>query len=253
VSLNSSAFNGARMIGPAVAGIVVAAWGEGVCFALNAVSYGAVLAALLAIRLPRGAPARREPFAAALRGGLHFAWHTSTVRAALAAVAVTSVVGLSFSTLLPVFARDVLHGGARGYGLLLAGAGLGSVIGALGAAARRAGGSNLVVMAAQGTLGAGLIGLAAARGLTAATLCLVAIGLAVAVQLATTNALLQTSSPPEMRGRVMSLYMWLFVGAGPLGGLAAGLLAEHVGARRRWRRRCAFGTRPRRNPSRPPR
>jgi MFS family permease len=230
VSLNSSAFNSARMIGPAIAGVVVAAWGEGVCFAVNAVSYAAVLAALLAIRLPRAAPREREPFATALRGGVRFAWRTPAVRAALAAVAVTSVVGLSFSTLLPVFARDVLHSGVRGYGLLLAGAGLGSVIGALGAAARRGGGSQLVVLAAQSALGAGLIALATTRTLLVAALCLVVIGLVVAVQLTTTNGLLQTSSPPELRGRVMSLYMWLFVGASPLGGLAAGWLAERVGA-----------------------
>lgn len=230
VSLNSSAFNTARMVGPAIAGVVVAAWGEGVCFAINAVSYAAVLAALLAIRLPRAASPRHEPFAAALRGGVRFAWQTPAVRAALGAVAVTSVVGLSFSTLLPVFARDVLHGGVRGYGLLLAGAGLGSVIGALGTAARRSGGSHLVVLAAQGTLGGGLIALAATRTLAVAALCLVAIGLAAAVQLATTNGLLQTNSPPELRGRVMSLYVWLFVGASPLGGLAAGWLAERVGA-----------------------
>jgi MFS family permease len=230
VSLNSTAFNGARMVGPAIAGVLVAAWGEGVCFAVNAASYAAVLAALLAIRLPRAAPARHEPFVAALRGGLRFAWRTPAVRTALGAVAVTSVVGLSFSTLLPVFARDVLHGGARGYGLLLAGAGLGAVIGALGAATRRGGGSHLVVLAAQGALGAGLIALAASRTLPVAAACLVAVGLAVAIQLATTNALLQTSSPPELRGRVMSLYMWMFVGASPLGGLAAGWLAERVGA-----------------------
>jgi len=230
VALNSSAFNTGRMVGPAIAGVVVAAWGEGVCFAVNAVSYAAVLAALLAIRLPRAAPARREPLATALRGGVSFAWHTPAVRAALAAVAVTSVVGLSFSTLLPVFARDVLHGGARGYGLLLAGAGLGSVIGALGAAARRGGGSQLVILAAQGTLGVGLVALAASRRLPVAALCLVVVGLAVATQLATTNALLQTAAPPELRGRVMSLYMWLFVGASPLGGLAAGWLAGRVGA-----------------------
>jgi MFS family permease len=230
VSLNSSAFNSARMVGPAIAGVLVAAWGEGVCFAVNAVSYCAVLVALLGIRVPRADRTRHEPFATALRGGVRFAWRTPAVRAALGAVAVTSVVGLSFSTLLPVFARDVLHGGAQGYGMLLAGAGLGSVIGALGAAARRSGGSQLLVLAAQGALGAGLIALAATRTLPVATLCLVAIGLAVAVQLATTNALLQTSSPPELRGRVMSLYMWLFVGASPLGGLAAGWLAEQVGA-----------------------
>lgn len=230
VSLNSSAFNTARMIGPAIAGVVVAAWGEGVCFAVNAVSYAAVLTALLAIRLPRAAPGEREPFATALHGGVRFAWRTPAVRAALVAVAVTSVVGLSFSTLLPVFARDVLHSGVRGYGLLLAGAGLGSVIGALGAAARRGGGSQLVVLAAQSALGAGLIALATTRALLVAALCLVVIGLVVAVQLTTTNGLLQTSSPPELRGRVMSLYMWLFVGASPLGGLAAGWLAERVGA-----------------------
>jgi len=104
------------------------------------------------------------------------------------------------------------------------------VIGALGAAARRGGGSQLVILAAQGTLGVGLVALAASRRLPVAALCLVVVGLAVATQLATTNALLQTAAPPELRGRVMSLYMWLFVGASPLGGLAAGWLAGRVGA-----------------------
>jgi MFS family permease len=231
VSLNASAFNAGRIIGPAIAGILVGAWGEGVCFSVNAASYLAVLVALLAI--PAGTLPSRVPssWRGDLVAGLRYAWMTPAVRSALLAVATTSIAGLSYSTLLPVVARDVLHGGANGYGVLLAGAGVGAILGAL----RSASGSDserasVRALAGQAALGAGLVALGAARSLALAAAVMVVIGFAVAMQLSTTNGFLQTTAPPELRGRVMSIYFWIFVGLSPIGGLAVGWAAEHAGA-----------------------
>ena len=231
VSLNSSAFNAARMVGPALAGVLVALWGEGVCFAVNAASYLAVLAALLTITTD--APPRRAR--GSLRGelaeGLRYAWNDRRVRLMLGAIAVTSGFGLSYSTLLPVFAREVLHGGVRGFGLLMSAGGLGAVFGALASAARRGTGNTGLIMAVgQGSLGLGLIALACTRSLALAAAWMVMIGLGVAIQLSTTNGFLQTTAPPHMRGRVVSLYIWLFSGLAPVGGFVAGWAAEHAGA-----------------------
>jgi len=231
VSLNSSAFNAGRMVGPALAGVLVALYGEGVCFAVNAVSYLAVLVALLTIRTgpaprPASASVREE-----LVEGIRYAAGNRQVRLVLTSVAVTSAFGLSYMTLLPVFARDVLHSGAWGFGLLMASGGLGAIFGALGAAARRGtAGTTMVIAAGQGILGLGLVALALTRHLVAAGAWLVVVGLAVAVQLSTTNGFMQTSAPEHLRGRAVSLYLWIFSGLAPIGGLVAGWAAEHVGA-----------------------
>ncbi len=164
VSLNASAFNAARMVGPALAGVMVAAWGEGVCFAVNAFSYLAVLVALLTIRTPRAPSAPSSSMRAELAEGVRYAWGNVQVRTMLGGIAVTSVFGLSYTTLLPVFARDVLHGGVRGFGVLMASGGLGAVVGALAAAARRsARGTGVIMAAGQGALGLGLVALAFTR------------------------------------------------------------------------------------------
>jgi MFS family permease len=223
ISLNSSAFNAARMVGPALAGVLVAGYGEGVCFAVNAVSYLAVLVALLTIRTslsqrPASGSVRDE-----LVEGLRYAAGNPQVRLVLTSVAVTSAFGLSYMTLLPVFARDVLHSGARGFGLLMASGGLGAIFGALGTAARRGTSRTTAVMAAgQGALGLGLVALALTRHVLAAAVCLVVVGLAVAIQLSTTNGFLQTTAPEHLRGRAVSLYIWIFSGLSPIGGLVAG-------------------------------
>jgi MFS family permease len=222
VSLNSTAFNLARMVGPALDGALVSVFGEGGCFALNA---------LVVIRLPRGERSATGRLGPEPREGMCFAWHSPGVRVVLLAVAVTPALGLSYSTLLPVFARDVLHGGAPGYRILLGGAGLGAIAGALGAAARRSvRGTWLVLAGGQVGLGLGLIALALTHYLWVAAACMVVVGFAVAGQLTTTNAFLQTTAPPRLRGRVVSLYIWLFTGISPLGGLTAGWVADHVGA-----------------------
>lgn len=233
VSLNATAFNAGRIVGPAIAGVIVGAYGEGVCFLVNAVSFLAVLIALLLIRPQVRPAAGARSLRTDLVAGLRFAWESPPVRSALLAVAITSVAGLSYATLLPVVARDVLHGGARGYGMLLAGAGVGAILGALGTAAGRGSeGRGRRALIAQATLGAGLVALGSVRHLAAATAVMLVIGLAVAVQLSTTNGFLQTTAPPEMRGRVISIYIWIFVGLSPIGGLIAGMAAEHAGAPR---------------------
>ncbi|MEW6338496.1 MAG: MFS transporter [Acidobacteriota bacterium] len=230
VSLNSSAFNLARMLGPALAGVLVAEFGEGVCFAANAVSYVAVLASLFALRVPPVAAAPSRSLASELLEGFRYALAETRIRRVLVAVTVISVLGMSYSSLLPVLAGDVLGAGARGYGLLLGGAGLGAILGALTAASRSSRGLPRGATAlGQAALGASLIGLAVSASLPGAVSWLVAIGFVIAVQLSTTNAFLQTTAPPHLRGRIVSLYIWLFVGVSPLGGLAAGALAERAG------------------------
>jgi MFS family permease len=231
VSLNSSAFNAARMVGPALAGVLVAVWGEGVCFAVNAVSYLAVLVALLTIRIPESPRPAKGSLRAELAEGLGYAWGNRQVCMMLAAIAVTSAFGLAYTTLLPVFARDVLHGGVRGFGLLMSSGGFGAVFGALGTAVRRGGRHTTVIMAAgQGALGIGLMALSGTRWLPLASAWMVVIGFGIAIQLSTTNGFLQTTAPPHMRGRVVSLYIWLFSGLSPIGGFVAGWVAEQVGA-----------------------
>ncbi|MGV8039385.1 MAG: MFS transporter [Thermoanaerobaculaceae bacterium] len=230
VSLNSSAFNVSRMVGPVVAGALTAAFGEGVCFAVNAGSYLAVLVALLLVRVPAQANAVRRSVGHELAEGLRYVWFDRQVRCVLIAMAVTSGIGLSYATVLPVLARDVLGAGAQGYGVLLAGSGLGAVIGALAAATRPASvsaiGVNVLGLAGAGL---GLVALGLSRSLTAATALMAVLGLAVAIQMSTTNGFLQTTAPPALRGRVVAIYIWLFAGLSPVGGMLAGLLASRFG------------------------
>lgn len=231
VSLNSVAFNAARMVGPALAGVLVVVASEGLCFALNAVSYLAVLVALLSIPVT---PAQREAavgMRARLLEGLRFVWGEAQLRRILLAAGVTSLFGLSYVTLLPVLARDVLGAGAGGYGLLLGGAGLGAMAGALATASRRSGaGTVRAISWGQLVVGGGLVALAASRRVEVALALMVVIGAAVAVQLSISNAAMQVSAPEGLRGRVISLYIWIFAGLAPVGGLLAGAAAEVTSA-----------------------
>lgn len=230
VALNSVAFNAARVVGPALAGALVATVGEGVCFALNAVSYLAVLLALAFIPAAAAAAAP-EGVGARLLEGVHYVWREAALRRVLVAAGVTSLFGLSYVTLLPVLARDVLGSGAEGYGVLLGGAGLGAMAGALATASRRSGSdARRFVAWGQGVLGFGLVVLAASRRVSVALACMVLIGAAVAVQLSISNASMQVHAPAGLRGRVISLYIWVFAGLTPVGGLIAGAVAEVVGA-----------------------
>jgi predicted MFS family arabinose efflux permease len=211
----------------------MAAVGEAVCFAINAVSFAAVLGALVLVhtRAEGGAAADRESWREQISGGLRFARSNRIVRVLLTLVVVTSIFGMPYTILMPVFARDVLDVGSRGLGFLMGASGLGAMIGALYVAGRRSvRRSGPLVAAAQGTFGAALVAFAWSPRFAVSLPVLVVVGGAMIAQLSTSNALLQLEAPGNMRGRIVSLYMMSFIGMAPIGSLLSGWLAREVGA-----------------------
>jgi len=232
IALNSSMFNGARMVGPAVAGIFVAAVGEGWCFFANAVSYIAVIAGLLLMKLQ---PPRARGYAGSaledIAEGFRFVRRTSPIRALLLMVGVVSMVAMPYTVLMPVFADTILHGGARGLGLLMGAVGVGALAGAL-TLASRAGVTGLgrwVALASAG-FGASLISFSLSRAFWLSMPLLVASGFAMMLQMGASNTLIQAMVPDRLRGRVMSVYSMMFMGMAPIGALLAGAVAHRIGA-----------------------
>jgi len=232
LALNSTVVNGARMVGPAIAGWLVAAVGEGWCFALNAVSFLGTIAALVAMRLPPRAPAAPGAESGHLVAGLGYAWRTPPVRALLLLLAVTSFFAMPYTTLLPVLAKDALGGDARLLGLLMASAGLGALAAGLVLMVRRglAGLGRGVALGAT-LLGTGLAGAALSRHVLLSCAALAVAGFGYLSQAAGTMTLLQSTAPPALRGRVMGLFSTLFIGVAPFGALALGFAAQRVGVR----------------------
>ena len=232
IALNSSMFNGARVVGPAVAGVLVAAIGEGWCFFVNGVSFLAVIAGLLMMRVP---PRERSPRSASpLREVLHgfrFAWNAAPIRALLLLIGVVSLFGMPYTVLMPIFADRVLHGGPKALGLLMGATGIGALIGALRLAARTSlrGLGGWVAWAAGG-FGATLVLFASSRMLIVSELVLVLVGFSMMVQMASSNTLIQSMVPDRLRGRVMAVYSMMFMGMSPFGALLSGALAHRVGA-----------------------
>jgi MFS family permease len=232
IALNSSMFNAARIAGPAVAGVLIGAAGIGACFFVNGVSYIAVVAGLLAMRLPP-VPARPAAVSgwAGFRMGVGFIRRDPRVLALVALVAAFSVCGFPFLVLMPVVARDVLHTDARGYGVLMAAVGIGAMVGALGlAVAGRRVPKGPALLAGGGAFATLLVLFAAARSFGLAALLLALVGCAMIITTALANTMLQTIVPDELRGRVMAFYAFVFVGMAPFGAFLAGLLAEHTSA-----------------------
>jgi MFS family permease len=232
IALNSSMVNLARMIGPSVAGIIIAASGEGACFLIDGISYIAVIVSLIAMRALQGqrTSSRRSVFHE-LKEGWHYVSHFKPVRSILLLLALVSLVGMPYTVLMPVFAARVLHGGAHTLGFLMAASGVGALIGAVILAARKSvRGLGRMIMIGTGVLGAGLIGFSQSKSLWLSLLLLLAIGFGMMVELASSNTILQTIVPDESRGRVMSYYTMSFVGMAPFGSLLAGSLASRIGA-----------------------
>jgi MFS family permease len=231
VGLNSAMFNAGRILGPAAAGISISALGLAPSFLANAVSYVAVIAALMAMRtdeLFRGAPAERRR--GEVRAGLRYVWAEPTLRATLFLVAVVGTFGFNFIVVLPLLARFTFSGGAGLYSLFTALMSVGSLAGALFAASRVAPTRRMLVGAAA-AFGALLLATAAAPTAWTASVLLVGVGIAVMLFLATANTTLQLNSDPAMRGRVMSLYGLLFLGSTPVGGPLLGWISEAWGPR----------------------
>lgn len=232
IALHSAIVNGARLLGPAAAGLLIAEADEGICFLINGISYLAVIAALLAMDLetrPRETP--RGDMLQELRVGLAYALGPGPIRPVLLLLALVSLAGMPYTWLLPVFARDVLGGGPRTFGLLMAASGLGALMGALSVASRtRIEGLGRRITLAAGGFGIGLIGFSCSRAVWLSWALLFATGFAWTVQLAGSNTVLQTLVAEDKRGRVMSLYTMAFLGMTPLGNLVAGSLAGLIGA-----------------------
>ncbi len=232
LALNSTLFNAARVVGPALAGLMVAAAGEGVCFLLNAVSFAAVIACLVRLRLaPRAPGGAGVSLRRHLEEGLRFAAGRPPVRALLVLLGLVSVCGMPYVTLMPVFASDVLGRGAPGLGALMAAAGLGACV-AAAALARRRSVAGLGRVIAGGSIGFGVsLGVfALSTSFPLSLALLVAVGFFMIAESAATNVLLQALTPDALRGRVMSLYTIMFVGTTPFGILLAGLVADRIGA-----------------------
>jgi MFS family permease len=232
IALNSTMFNGARIVGPAVAGVVLAAVGEGWCFAANAVSFLAVIVGLVWMDVPARAPELQTlSTAARIVEGFRFAWENAPIRALLLLLGIVSLTGMPYTVLMPVFADRILHGGPRALGLLMAASGCGALAGALLLASRRGirGLGRWVALAAAG-FGAGLVLFSLSRSLALSVALLVPAGFAMIVQMASSNTLVQSMVPDKLRGRVMSVYSMMFLGMAPFGSLLAGALAERFGA-----------------------
>lgn len=231
IALNSSMFNAARLVGPAVAGVLIGWVGEGPVFVMNALSYVAVLTALLAMRLPPDRTWSSGPMLAHIREGFAYAFAPGPTRDTLVLFAGVSLVGVPYVVLLPAFARDVLAGDARTLGALTSCAGLGALIGALWLAARDSlRGIGAVVTRSTGMLGLALIAFASSHAFWLSAALLVVSGLALMLATASVNTVIQTLVSDRMRGRVMSLYAMAFIGVTPVGSLAGGALAGRVGA-----------------------
>ena len=232
IALNSSMFNGARVAGPAIAGILVALIGEGWCFLLNGVSYLAVLAGLFMMRIEKSqTPHDGVGPIEKLREGFSFVRHTTPIRALLLLLGLVSFMALPFSVLMPIFAARILGGGASAYGTLMGAVGIGAMCGALAIAMRQQlrGLGNVVAYSAVG-LGVSLVLFSASRWFWMSMAALVLTGLSMMMQFTSTNTLIQAMVPDQLRGRVMALYSMMFLGMTPIGSLLAGAIADHIGA-----------------------
>lgn len=233
IALNSSMVNAARLLGPSIGGVVIAAVGEGWCFMIDGVSYLAVIASLLAMKFtPRAnKPKKGVNMLAQLREGWRYASGFAPIRKVLMLLALVSLVGMPYTVLMPVFANEILRGGPNTLGLLMAASGVGALVGAMFLAARRSVlGLGKYIPLTAAAFGAGLVAFSFSRVLWLSLPLMVLTGLGFMVQMAASNTVLQTIVEEDKRGRVMSFYTMAFMGTAPFGSLLAGSLAERIGA-----------------------
>jgi MFS family permease len=232
IALNSSMVNASRIIGPAIAGALIAAVGEAWCFGIDAVSYLAVIVSLFAMRgiASRTTRERRRPIEE-LREGFRYVAHSEPIRTPLLLLAIVSTMGMPYSVLMPAIAADVLHGGAHTLGWLMTATGVGALGGALYLASRPSVlGLGRVMTVATLVFGGALVAFSLSRVFWLSELLLPLVGCGFMVQLASTNTILQTIVQEELRGRVMAYFAMAFFGGAPIGSLIAGVVANRIGA-----------------------
>ena len=231
IALNSSMFNGARVIGPAIAGILVAKIGEGWCFFANAVSYIAVIIGLLMMRVQSPARTLGASPLEHMMEGFRFVNRTAPIRALLVLLGIVSLVGMPYVVLMPIFADQILHGGAQGLGILMGSTGVGALLGALTLAFREGvkGLGRWVAWCCAG-FGASLAVFALSHTFWISVILLLPVGYTMMLQMACSNTLIQVMVPDALRGRVMAVYSMMFMGMAPIGALLGGALADRLGA-----------------------
>ena len=233
IALNSSLVNAARLLGPSIGGVIIAAVGEGWCFAIDGVSYLAVIASLLAmtVNVAEVRPVKHEKILQQLGEGWRYVVGFPPISKILLLLAFVSLVGMPYTVLMPIFANDILHGGPNTLGFLMAASGVGALCGAVFLAARKSVvGLGRFIPRMAGLFGVGLIGFSFSRMIWLSIALMVVTGLGFMVQMAVSNTIIQTLVDEDKRGRVMSFYTMAFMGTAPFGSLLAGGLAEKIGA-----------------------
>ncbi|HUX27843.1 MAG TPA: MFS transporter [Terracidiphilus sp.] len=234
IAINSSMVNATRLIGPSLAGLLIAATNEGWCFLVDGVSYIAVIASLLMMRLPAASEERATTtMLAEMREGWAYVWGSTPIRTILMLFALLSLMGWPFMVLMPLFAAQVLHGGPHTLGFLMGAVGVGSLASALALVVRRSvRGLTRMIPIAAAVFGVGLICFGLSSTLWLSLLMMLVTGFGMMQGLVASNTILQTLVDEKMRGRVMSYYTMAFVGMSPFGSLLAGALADIIGAQR---------------------
>ena len=230
IALNSSMMNGARLIGPSIAGAIIAVAGEGYCFLIDGISYIAVIASLMLMVTKPGEEKIHENLFSGLKAGWRYVIGYDPIRSILVLIAFISLVGLPYTVLLPVFASEILHGGPNTFGLLTGATGLGAFISAILLAMRKSIvglGKRMAITSL--TFGAALIAFAFSQMFWLSLLLMLVVGFSMMQVIASGNTILQTIVDEDKRGRVMSFYTLAFVGAAPIGSLLAGALANQIG------------------------
>ena len=231
IALNSAIFNAARLVGPAIAGVTIAAVGEGICFFLNAASFIAVIYALLQVKIEqKKRQSSDEPFLKSFMDGLKYTFANKVIRTLIILLAILSLAGFPFIVLLPAYAKEVLSGGAETLGYLMSSLGAGALVGALFMASRKPDtkfvrliGINTII------LGVFIVLASLSHSFYASTIVLFVAGVSMILALSSVNTLLQTSTNEQMRGRVMSFYAMALMGMLPIGNLIIGTMAEFTG------------------------
>ncbi len=232
IAINSTMFNGARLIGPAIGGLLIASVGAAYCFLIDGLSYIAVIAALLAMRIkPKTINITTQNPLQRIKEGFVYAFGFPPIRAILLLLALVSLMGMQYTVLVPIFAEKILHGGPQTLGFLMAASGVGALAGGTYLATRKSIlGIGKLIALAPGILGTGLIALSLSRVLPLSLLMMLLVGFGTIIQIAGSNTFLQTIVDDDKRGRVMSIYTMAFLGMIPFGNLLGGALADRIGA-----------------------